>query len=67
MPGTPSAQRGRTVSAALAEVAKDRRRSGRKRIGVVLGQHTPVDVPNKEAAEGPLLKTDMTESLRRWP
>jgi hypothetical protein len=67
LPGTPSGQSDRTVSAAEAEVAKARRRSVRKRIGVRLGQHTPVIVPNKEAAEGPLLKTDMARRLRRWP
>jgi len=31
-------------------VARARRRSVRKRIGVRLGQHTSADVPNKEAA-----------------
>jgi len=67
LPGTPSGQRGKTVSAAEAEVTKARRKSVRKRIGVRLRQHSWADVPNKEAAEGPLLKTDMTESLRRWP
>jgi hypothetical protein len=39
-----------TVSAAVAVVAKARRRSVRVRIGVRLGQHTWCDVPNKEAA-----------------
>ena len=40
LPGTPSDQRGKTVSAAVADVAKARRKSGRKRIGVTLRQHT---------------------------
>jgi hypothetical protein len=55
LPGTPSGQSGILVSAAWAEVAKAKRRSVRKRIGVSIRQHTLTDVPNKEAAEWPLL------------